>query len=115
MPLVDSGGCARRQCLRRSRHLDSVGDQVGVVRWLVGVDAGLAELLAPVGRRRKKKRKKKKARRKGVKEEKEEEKVSGTVKSPRLNGYRGRDGPFGPPPAQIRTCGTTAYGSYLGC
>jgi hypothetical protein len=27
---------------------------------------------------------------------------------------RGRDGPFGPPPAQIRTCGTTAYGSYLG-
>jgi hypothetical protein len=28
---------------------------------------------------------------------------------------RGRDGPFGPPPAQIRTCRTTAYGSYLGC
>jgi hypothetical protein len=26
----------------------------------------------------------------------------------------GRDGPFGPPPAQIRTCGTTAYGSCLG-
>ncbi len=34
----------------------------------------------------------------------------------RLNkDYRGRDGPCGPPPAQIRTCGTTAYGSYLGC
>ncbi len=31
-----------------------------------------------------------------------------------LNDYRGRDGPFGPPPAQIRTCGTTAYGSYRG-
>ena len=28
---------------------------------------------------------------------------------------RGRDGPFGPPPAQIRTGGFTAYGSYLGC
>lgn len=27
---------------------------------------------------------------------------------------RGRDGPCGPPPAQIRTCGVTAYGSYLG-
>ena len=31
---------------------------------------------------------------------------------------RGRDGPrlrrLGPPPAQIRTCSTTAYGSYLG-
>jgi hypothetical protein len=26
----------------------------------------------------------------------------------------GRDGPFGPPPARIRTCGTTAYGSCLG-
>ncbi len=29
-------------------------------------------------------------------------------------GCRGRDGPYGPPPAQIRTCGTTAYGSSLG-
>jgi hypothetical protein len=28
---------------------------------------------------------------------------------------RGRDGPFGPRPAQIRTSGTTASGSYLGC
>ncbi len=27
---------------------------------------------------------------------------------------RGRDGPFGPPPAQIRTGGITAYGSCLG-
>ena len=27
--------------------------------------------------------------------------------------YRGRDGHFWPPPAQIRTCRTTAYGSYL--
>ncbi len=36
-------------------------------------------------------------------------------KKSRNNGYRGRDGPCGPPPAQIRTCGTTAYGSYLGC
>ena len=27
---------------------------------------------------------------------------------------RGRDGPYGPPPAQIRTCGTTASGSCLG-
>jgi putative transposase len=37
----------------------------------------------------------------------------GRPKKPR-NGYRGRDGPFGPPPAQIRTCRITAYGSYLG-
>src|SRR5262245_51113579 len=28
---------------------------------------------------------------------------------------RGRDGPCEPPPAQIRTCGTTASGSYFGC
>jgi hypothetical protein len=28
---------------------------------------------------------------------------------------RGRDGCYQPPPAQTRTCGTTAYGSYLGC
>ena len=34
------------------------------------------------------------------------------LKSPSCG--RGRDGPYGPPPAQIRTCGTTAYGSYLG-
>ena len=27
---------------------------------------------------------------------------------------RGRDGHRGPPPARIRTSGTTAYGSYLG-
>jgi hypothetical protein len=27
---------------------------------------------------------------------------------------RGRDGPFGPPPARIRTRGITSYGSYLG-
>jgi len=27
---------------------------------------------------------------------------------------RGRDGGYPPPPAQIRTCGTTAYGSCLG-
>ena len=27
----------------------------------------------------------------------------------------GRDGPFGPPPAQIRTCSITAYGSYRWC
>lgn len=27
---------------------------------------------------------------------------------------RGRDGPYGPPPSQIRTCGTTASGSCLG-
>jgi hypothetical protein len=27
---------------------------------------------------------------------------------------RGRDGDFSPPPAQIRTCGFPAYGSYLG-
>ncbi len=27
---------------------------------------------------------------------------------------RGRDGPLGPPPAQIRACGTTALGSRLG-
>lgn len=26
---------------------------------------------------------------------------------------RGRDGDYSPPPAQIRTCGTTAYGSCL--
>ena len=31
-----------------------------------------------------------------------------------INGS-GRDGPCGPPPGQIRTCGTTAYGSYFGC
>jgi hypothetical protein len=28
---------------------------------------------------------------------------------------RGRDRPFGRPPAQIRTCSITAYGSYFGC
>ena len=28
-------------------------------------------------------------------------------------GGRGRDGDCSPPPAQIRTCGTTAYGSCL--
>jgi hypothetical protein len=28
---------------------------------------------------------------------------------------RGRDRPFGRPPAQIRTCRITAYGSYFGC
>lgn len=28
---------------------------------------------------------------------------------------RGRNTGFPVPPAQIRTCGTTAYGSYLGC
>ncbi|MEI6234941.1 MAG: hypothetical protein WCT04_17940 [Planctomycetota bacterium] len=28
-------------------------------------------------------------------------------------GVRGRDGPFGPPPAQIRACGVTAHGSYI--
>lgn len=28
---------------------------------------------------------------------------------------RGREGPCGPPPAQIRTCSITAYGSYFGC
>ena len=27
---------------------------------------------------------------------------------------RGRDGPYGPPPAQIRTCPIKAYGSYVG-
>ena len=27
---------------------------------------------------------------------------------------RGRERPYGRPPAQIRTCGVTAYGSYLG-
>ena len=27
----------------------------------------------------------------------------------------GRDRPCGRPPAQIRTCSVTAYGSYLGC
>ena len=31
-----------------------------------------------------------------------------------ING-RGRDIGFPMPPAQIRTCGITAYGSYLGC
>jgi murein DD-endopeptidase MepM/ murein hydrolase activator NlpD len=29
--------------------------------------------------------------------------------------YRGRDAGHPAPPAQIRTCGATAYGSYLGC
>jgi hypothetical protein len=29
--------------------------------------------------------------------------------------YRGRDAGHPAPPAQIRTCGTTAYGSYRGC
>jgi hypothetical protein len=29
-------------------------------------------------------------------------------------GYRDRDSPCGLPLPQIRTCGTTAYGSYLG-
>ena len=33
----------------------------------------------------------------------------------RQNDYRGRDRCWQRPPAQIRTCGTTAYGSYLGC
>ena len=28
---------------------------------------------------------------------------------------RGRDRPFGRPPARIRTCGIAAYGSYFGC
>jgi hypothetical protein len=28
--------------------------------------------------------------------------------------YRGRDDGYPPPPAQIRTCATNAYGSYLG-
>jgi hypothetical protein len=28
---------------------------------------------------------------------------------------RGRDRPCGRPPAQIRTCSITAYGSYFGC
>src|SRR5208283_2859953 len=28
---------------------------------------------------------------------------------------RGRDGHYWAPPAQIRTCGLPAYGSYLGC
>jgi len=28
--------------------------------------------------------------------------------------YRGRDGPCGPPPAQIPACGLTALGSCLG-
>src|ERR1700735_264264 len=28
---------------------------------------------------------------------------------------RGRDRPYGRPPAQIPACGTTALGSYLGC
>lgn len=32
----------------------------------------------------------------------------------RLQSGRGRDGSYLPPPAQIRTCGTTAYGSCLG-
>ena len=27
----------------------------------------------------------------------------------------GRDGPFEPPPARIRTCVVNAYGSYIGC
>ena len=31
-----------------------------------------------------------------------------------LTGGRGRDGPFGPPPAQIPASGTTGLGSYLG-
>ena len=30
-------------------------------------------------------------------------------------GGRGRDRPCGRPPAQIRTCSITAYGSYFGC
>ena len=28
---------------------------------------------------------------------------------------RGRDRPFGRPPAQIRACGIAAHGSYFGC
>lgn len=31
-----------------------------------------------------------------------------------LKNSRGRDSGYPPPPAQIRTCGTTAYGSCLG-
>ena len=31
------------------------------------------------------------------------------------NSGRGRDAGFPTPPAQIRTCRVTAYGSYLGC
>ena len=38
---------------------------------------------------------------------------AGFLPGPDLYG-RGRDGPFGPPPAQIRTSGITASGSYLG-
>src|SRR6516165_6115759 len=33
---------------------------------------------------------------------------------PHLTDGRGRERPCGRPPAQIRTCGITAYGSYLG-
>jgi hypothetical protein len=33
---------------------------------------------------------------------------------PDANDGRGRDGDCSPPPAQIRTCGFPAYGSYLG-
>jgi hypothetical protein len=35
------------------------------------------------------------------------------IELPRLSTGRGRDGDRSPPPAQIRTCGTTAYGSCL--
>src|SRR5215471_18444909 len=34
---------------------------------------------------------------------------------PIARGGRGRDRPCGRPPAQIRTCSITAYGSYFGC
>ena len=37
---------------------------------------------------------------------------AGKRKQTRKEG-RGRDGSYLPPPAQIRTCGTTAYGSCL--
>jgi site-specific recombinase XerD len=40
---------------------------------------------------------------------------AGLVTQAAMSGGRGRDRPCGRPPAQIRTCGTTAYGSYFGC
>lgn len=42
-----------------------------------------------------------------------EAKAIGRVKT--ISTGRGRDWPYGQPPAQIRTCGITASGSYLGC